>query len=264
MAGSLSISEAARVWGVHRASVKRWIKRGAVEATKDNAGVWRIAEGQQPPPTVTAPGTAPSADLDSPSAAPGQLLNGATETSPGAMQDGSGAALLGRVAELAEALAEAGNRMTVAEKDLAVSRREVELLREVLAERDRRLNEEREQHRERVAELHGLLASGEVERVRLQGLLHAVLDRPSLLERLVRALRRPLAHDQPSSGVRERGRGRRCPSAVSGAFLVVPRLAYSAGALPPSISIRSGISASACARSRAAPVRCVATLGFIR
>jgi excisionase family DNA binding protein len=46
----MTISEASRAWGVHRDTVKAWIKAGKVDATKDNGGVWRIAEGQQPPP----------------------------------------------------------------------------------------------------------------------------------------------------------------------------------------------------------------------
>src|SRR3954454_19870765 len=48
--------------------------------------------------------------------------------------DGPGADLSGHVAELTAALAEAGNRMAVAERDRAVSLREVELLRERMAE----------------------------------------------------------------------------------------------------------------------------------
>lgn len=50
---SMTISEAARRWGAHRDTVKRWVRSGAVEATKDNVGVWRIAEGQQPPPSAS-------------------------------------------------------------------------------------------------------------------------------------------------------------------------------------------------------------------
>jgi excisionase family DNA binding protein len=35
----MTISEAARAWGVHRDTVKSWIKVGKVDATKDNGGV---------------------------------------------------------------------------------------------------------------------------------------------------------------------------------------------------------------------------------
>lgn len=185
---ALSISEAARTWGVHRASVKRWIKRGVVDATKDNAGVWRIAEGQQPPPTVHAPRAAPSANLDGPSAAPGRHPDSSTQGRPGAdleqKQDGAGAALGAHVAELTSALAEAGKRIAMAERDLAVSRREAELMRERMAELQG-------QHRERIDELRGALAAGEAERAGLQELLRVALDQPSWLERLVRALRSP-------------------------------------------------------------------------
>jgi excisionase family DNA binding protein len=118
----LTISEAAKAWNVHRDSVKRWIKSGTVEATKDNQGIWRIAEGQQPPP---------SAAQGQPQGSPGEGSSGAALVQP---QDGPGAALAGHLAELTKALSEAKERMATAEKDLAVSRREVELLRERMGE----------------------------------------------------------------------------------------------------------------------------------
>src|SRR4051794_1085716 len=121
MPSGLTISEAAKAWGVHRDSVKRWVKRRAVEATRDNQGVWRIAVGQQPPP---------SAARVQPQDGPGQGGPGAAPVQPG---DSPGADLSGHVAELTAALAEAGNRMAAAERDRAVSRREVELLRERMA-----------------------------------------------------------------------------------------------------------------------------------
>src|SRR3954454_3364263 len=122
MPSGLTISEAARAWGVHRDSVKRWIRTRAVEAVKDNQGVWRIAEGQQPPPSIARV---------QPQDNPRQGGPGAVLMQPG---DGPGADLSGHVAELTAALAEAGNRMAAAERDRAVSRREVELLRERMAE----------------------------------------------------------------------------------------------------------------------------------
>jgi hypothetical protein len=166
----LTISEAAVAWNVHRASVKRWIRRGTVEATKDNHGVWRIAEGQQPPPTVYAP-VSPRAvqelHLDSTRAAPPEAVQELRQGRPGAD--------LGA--------------------ELAASRREVELLREALAN-------EREQHRERLAELAS-------DRDHLRELLHKALDRPSLLERLLRALRGSLGTDNKSAGIQTAERAER-------------------------------------------------------
>lgn len=115
MPSGLTISEAARAWGVHRDSVKRWIKTRAVEAVKDNQGVWRIAEGQQPPP---------SAARVQPQDGPGEGSPGAAQVPPGGRP---GVDLSGRVVELTAALA-------LAEKDLAVSRRENELLHGRMAE----------------------------------------------------------------------------------------------------------------------------------
>ncbi len=167
----LTISEAARTWAFHRDTVKRWVRTGAVEASKDNLGMWRIAEGQQPPPSA-ALGHLREGSLG---AIRGQAQDGPGESNPDATLaqplDDPSAALGEYPAELRAALAETGLRLSHAERDLAVSRREVELLRErmgeLVEERDR-LREELTEHRE---------------------LLHKALDRPSLLERLLRALR---------------------------------------------------------------------------
>ena|SRR5689334_1665253 len=158
----LTISEAARAWGVHRDSVKRWIRTHAVEAMKDNQGVWRIAEGQQPPPSVH--GAARGQPQDS----PGEGSHGAALAQP----QGSPSADLGQhVEELTAALAEAGNRMAAAERDRAVSRREVELLRE------------------RMTELRQELTASKAERERLL----------ALLETQARALADLREHPRPRS-----------------------------------------------------------------
>lgn len=106
----------------------------------------------------------------------------APEQPQGDPGDGPGAALGEHLGELRDALAETGHRLGRAERELAASRREVELLREALAGQDGR-------YREHVAELRAALAAGEAERERLHVLLRAALDRPSFLERIVRAWR---------------------------------------------------------------------------
>jgi hypothetical protein len=180
MAG-LTISQASRTWSVHRDTVKRWLKQGQIEGTKGNDGVWRINEGQQPPP---------SADRGQSQDYPMHDGNGAAPVQP---RDGSSYALgqpqTDPNAALSEALAEAGNRLTKAERDLAVSRREVELLRE-----------REEEHRQRMAEYVAELVAAKTERLHLQELLLQALDRPSLLERLIRALRAPRTRDQDHAG----------------------------------------------------------------
>jgi excisionase family DNA binding protein len=165
----LTIAEAAERWGVHRVTVKRWIKRGIVEAIRDNAGMWRITEGQQPPPghgaALEHPETARDsygAALERPSNA--YVGNGAEpERRAGAAHNGSRAAIPVHIPELA-----------VAQREAAVARREVELLRERLGE----LVEERDHLRET---------------------LRLALDRPSLLERVLRALRGSPASDKRSA-----------------------------------------------------------------
>src|SRR5947209_7318052 len=102
---ALTISEAARTWDVHRDTVKAWIKAGKVEAVKDNGGVWRIADGQQPPPGV---------DLRRPDGKRPEAIVGPSQDDPRA--------------ELADV-----------RQRLAAAEREVELLRERLDdERERR------------------------------------------------------------------------------------------------------------------------------
>jgi chromosome segregation ATPase len=163
--------------------VKRWLKHGQVEGTKGNNGVWRIAEGQQPPP---------SADRGRPQGHHRYSGNGAAQVQPGGSrgetlgqpQDDPSAAMADHLPELSEALAEAGNRLARAERDLAVSKREIELLRE-----------REEEHRQRVAEYVTELAAAKTERLQLQELLHQAMNRPSLLERLIRALRGARARD---------------------------------------------------------------------
>jgi hypothetical protein len=61
----LTISEAAGAWGVARDTVRRWVRTKAVEATRDNSGMWRIAPGQNPPPATLG--------CRGPRATPGQL-----------------------------------------------------------------------------------------------------------------------------------------------------------------------------------------------
>lgn len=182
----LTISEAARTWAVHRDTVKRWVRTGVVEASKDNQGMWRIAEGQQPPPSAAM--WHPREDGLGAAAGrtqgdPGKGIPGAVMVQP---PGDPGATLGEHLAELRDALAETGLRLSHAERDLAVSRREVELLRErtgeLVEERDR-LRGELVEHRE---------------------LLRRALDRPSLLERLLRALRGSPGPDKALAGVGRR------------------------------------------------------------
>src|SRR3954454_16332740 len=133
----------------------RSIKAGKVEALKDNIGVWRIADGQQPPPGV---------DLRRPEVRRPEVIMGPSQDDPGADH---------RVDLLME--------LADARQCLAAAEREAVLLRE-------RLADERERRQEQVAELHAILADARAERDRMAELLHAALDRPSWLERLARAL----------------------------------------------------------------------------
>lgn|SRR3954451_23890520 len=100
---ALTISLAAKAWGVHRDTVKSWIKAGKVDAAKDNGGVWRIADGQQPPP---------GGDLRRP---PGAIV-GPSQDDPRAE------------------LEKARQRLAEAERDLAVAKA-VALAKEEAAER---------------------------------------------------------------------------------------------------------------------------------
>ena len=149
---ALTISEAARTWGVHRDTVKAWIKAGKVEAVKDNIGVWRIADGQQPPPGV---------DLRRPEGKRPEAIMGPSQDDP-------------RDDPRAE-LADTRQRLAVAE-------REIELLRE-------RLDDERERRQEKVAELREALTQLRADRDQMAELLQAALHRPSWWERVLRAMR---------------------------------------------------------------------------
>src|SRR5689334_24519337 len=69
----LTISEAAEAWGVARDTVRRWVRTKAIEATRDNAGMWRIAPGQNPPP-ITLGRRGPRAMPGQPADDPGHPL----------------------------------------------------------------------------------------------------------------------------------------------------------------------------------------------
>lgn len=49
MAGNLSVSEAARLWGVKPAQVTRYCREGRIEGAEKRNGEWRIPEGMQKP-----------------------------------------------------------------------------------------------------------------------------------------------------------------------------------------------------------------------
>src|SRR3954465_14636208 len=104
MAG-LTISDAARVWDVHRDTVRHWIRDGKIEGAKGNDGVWRVAEGQQPPPGV---------ELRRPRAERPGAIMGPSADDLGSDDPGSGA----------DGVGELHQRLTVTERDLAVTRRE--------------------------------------------------------------------------------------------------------------------------------------------
>src|SRR4051794_15540327 len=105
----LTISEAAEVWGVARDTVRRWVRTKAVEATRDNSGMWRIAPGQNPPPATLG--------RRGPRATPGQNGDDPGQPPPARARDATLAV------------------------ELAVARMEAAMLREALAdaraERDR-------------------------------------------------------------------------------------------------------------------------------
>lgn len=153
-APGLTISEAARLWGVHRDSVRRWVRDKAVEAHRGNDGVWRIREGQKPRPSYT------------PRTVQGSPLEGSEKGAVGYSKDRPSADH--ELALVRASLAEA-------ERELAASRREVEVLREGLAD-------------------------ARAERDRLHELLRATVDRPSVLERLVLALRSRWVKDPGQGG----------------------------------------------------------------
>jgi hypothetical protein len=160
-----------------------WIERGRVDAMKDNGGIWRIADGQQSPPSAYRL-RGPEEPKDPGEDGPRELRGHSEGTGDTAPHDGPRVSLADHLS--------LRNALALAERDLAVSCREVELLRETLAKMQGL-------HHERVGELRAALAASEAERVRL---LDAVLHRPSLLERLLRALRAPLGRDRPPSGIR--------------------------------------------------------------
>ena len=183
----LTISEAARRWGCSRDAVKSWVKAQKVEAQRDNSGVWRIALGQQPPPSLALHRQVPrkagllaDGSADTPNSHP-RDIPGTNGSKPKPPQDSPLEALAMEPAavprdaaatgeppgKVYEDLAAAWIAKAEAERDRDIARREIELLRERLeaqgAEMDR---------------LHELLRD-------------ALAPRPGFLERLVRALRGP-------------------------------------------------------------------------
>ena len=160
-----------------------WIERGRVDAMKDNGDIWRIADDQQLQPSAYRL-RGPEEPKDPGEDGPRELRGHSEGTGDTAPHDGPRVSLADHLS--------LRNALALAERDLAVSCREVELLRETLAKMQGL-------HHERVGDLRAALAASEAERVRL---LDAVLHRPSLLERLVRALRAPLGRDRPPSGIR--------------------------------------------------------------
>lgn len=108
----LTITEAAEAWGVARDTVRRWVRTKAVEATRDNAGMWRVAPGQNPPPTTLG--------RRGPRATPGQPGDDPGRTLPASAPDVALAAELAAARTeammLREALADArGERDRLAE-----------------------------------------------------------------------------------------------------------------------------------------------------
>jgi excisionase family DNA binding protein len=118
----MTISEAARAWNVDRSTVKRWVAKGHIEASRDNQGTWRIAPGQQPPPSL-------------------ELHRGRTRNEPGLPQGEQPRTAPGATQEQLQELREA---LTKAELGRAVFRREAEQLRERLAENQAELEYLRE------------------------------------------------------------------------------------------------------------------------
>src|SRR3954470_8919140 len=98
MAG-LTISDAARVWDVHRDTVRHWLRDGKIEGSKGNDGVWRVAEGQQPPPG----GELRRTQGERPGAVLGPSADDPRVGDPGPAADGTG---------------EPHRRLTLAERDL--------------------------------------------------------------------------------------------------------------------------------------------------
>jgi excisionase family DNA binding protein len=164
MAG-LTITDAAQAWGVHRDTVRHWLRDGKIEGTKGNDGVWRVAEGQQPPPGGELR-RAQGDRLRSSEDGPGLDDPGSSTDDPGA--------------------AELSQRLAAAERDLVVTRRELELAherhREALAAAEAVAHAKAEASERVIAML-------EADRDRLVGLLRKALERPpTLLERILMAL----------------------------------------------------------------------------
>ena len=113
-AAGLTITEAAEAWGVARDTVRRWVRTRAVEATRDNAGMWRVAPGQNPPP-ATLGRRGPRATLGQPGDDPGQ-------PAPAPTPDGT----------LAAELAAARTEATMLREALADARGERDRLAELL------------------------------------------------------------------------------------------------------------------------------------
>lgn len=158
-----TISEAAKEWGVSRDTVRRWVREGAVEAHQDQSKVWRIAHGQEPPPSVSnwrAQRPSLGASLGTPQAIPEPMPAGDPTV------------------DLRDDLAEARQENARLQAQLEGTR---DLLAEVRAERDA-LREPARQ----AAMLQGQLAEVRAERDHLRQLQ----DRPSLLDRAWNALQR--------------------------------------------------------------------------
>src|SRR3954468_626394 len=101
-----------------------WIERGRVDAMKDNGGIWRIADGQQSPPSAYRL-CGPEEPKDPGEDGPRELRGHSEGTGDTAPHDGPRVSLADHLS--------LRNALALAERDLAVSCREVELLRETLA-----------------------------------------------------------------------------------------------------------------------------------
>jgi excisionase family DNA binding protein len=193
----MTITEAAKAWNVHHDTVRQWVRRGSIEAAKDNTGTWRIVEGQQPPPSAARSVQPPEGSTPGD---PRVIHETPQATDLGLSQDGLGSTLGEHLRESRQAVLEIGNQLMTARQDAAVTRREVELLREAQVEERKRHQERVDalnaalaaaqgEARERAREAREAAAAGEAERARLQELLRQALDRPTWLERALRALR---------------------------------------------------------------------------
>lgn len=176
----LTITEAAKAWNTHHDTVRQWIRSGRIEAQKGNSGVWYINPGQQPPPytpRTRAQDDVPSSPWITPGATPGEQPRESSQVTPGD-----------------------GNELMTARMEAAVARREIELLREAQGEALRRYQERvdelsaalaaaQDEAKALASELRDMDAASAAERARLLELMRQALDRPTWLERALRALR---------------------------------------------------------------------------